>query len=48
VQSVVDTFDGKDDIASVYIRLDDNKLFVSDGQLSSSDYQQARIKVNVV
>jgi len=43
-QSIVDSFDGKHDIASVYVRLHENKLFLSDDQ-RSLDYQLAKIKV---
>ena len=46
MQSIVDSFDGKDDVASVYIRLHNNKLFISDVQLLSSDCQLVTIKVS--
>ena len=46
LQSVVDIFGGKDDMASVYVRLHDNKLFLSDYQ-QSCDYQLAKIKVSI-
>lgn len=42
-QSIVDSFGGKHDMASVYVGLCDNKLFLSDHQ-QSCDYQLARIK----
>lgn len=45
-QSIVDIFDGIHDMASVYVSLHDNRLFLSDRQ-QSSDYQLARIKVGV-
>jgi len=46
VQSIVDSFGGKHDEASAYVRLDDNKLFLSDDQLSC-DYQRASIKASI-
>jgi len=45
LQSVVDSFDGKHDEASVYIRLYDNKLFLSDIQ-RSPDYCLTSVKVS--
>ena len=45
VQSIVNSFSGKCDEALVYIRLYDNKLFLSDNQ-QSPDYQLASIKAS--
>jgi len=46
LQSIVDIFGGKHDVALVYVRLHDNKLFLSDRQ-QSHDCQLARIKVSI-
>ena len=46
MQSIVDSFGGKYDTASAYVRLYDNKLFLSDDQ-QSLDYQLVSIKASI-
>jgi len=46
VQSIVDCFGGQNDMVSLYVRLKDNKLFLSDEQ-RTADYQLARVKVGL-
>jgi len=46
MQSIVDGFGSKYDAASAYVRLHDNKLFLSDNQ-QLPDYQLASIKASI-